>query len=180
MAARKLLPIVQFVAYLLIIWFGCPYRDTWTQWLTSTGGFMPSWIDGPPSILEQFALGINLPAVLLLPILALFQSTVRTGAGQELLMHIVTAIAVPGMWYLIGRWIDNRDAKLRLASRAAKLCAWAGVICLGTLATFVLASFFLGGREFVVERLFALLWISGGIYLVGMAIGQSPTSQAAA
>ena len=66
---RIILPVVQLALYLVLVWLGCYYRQTWQaqfeHWITSrpvaATEFIPGWVDGPVSFEEQLAFGINAP-----------------------------------------------------------------------------------------------------------------------
>src|SRR5690242_1806739 len=67
---RKVLPLAQLAAYMLLVWYGCWYRPTWERWFqakppqpSESVGFYPTWIDGIEPVPEQLAVGLNLPAV---------------------------------------------------------------------------------------------------------------------
>src|ERR1035438_9585385 len=111
-ACRIILPVVQLALYLVLIWYGCLYRQTWQSqwqhWITSRPAaadeWIPTWVDSAPSFAEQLASGINTPAefasaVILIP----FGSMFHDGASHELAAHTMAAFFIPVLWYFIGR-----------------------------------------------------------------------------
>ena len=112
---------------MILIWAGCKYRQTWDSWIihsfsppTTTADtliFDLSWIDGPPSFLEQIADGINFPVTILAGLVAVpLTRTAHSGAEMELIEHVVTAIFIPVFWYSVGSFIDRRRMR-RLRDR---------------------------------------------------------------
>lgn len=169
---RKTLPIAQFAAYILLIWYGCWYRPTWQHWLqkwvspSSESAFYPSWIDGIEPVPEQVADGINFPAVIAATLTILpFDDLLHNGASKELAMHVVTAMYVPLLWFLIGKRLDRRTTiKANLVSkrmRALSVVAMVGLLLAGILMPWAFSE----GQRYAMSGL-ALFWIIGGIVAI--------------
>jgi hypothetical protein len=114
-----ILPVVQLALYLVLVWLGCYYRPTWQaqfqHWIAprpaaDTVGWDPVWIDGPPSLAEQIAFGINTPAALASSlVLVPFGSFLHNGASRELAAHTTTAILIPALGFFIGRRLERQS-----------------------------------------------------------------------
>lgn len=172
-AWRKVLPIVQFVAYILLIWYGCWYRPTWEHWfrnwispLPASIGWYPVWIDGIESFPEQFAAGLNFPAAVISALVLIpFESQLRTGASRELVWHIVTVICIPLLWFMVGKGLDAPETmKAVRLSKTAKSLTVAGLAALVLIALLMVADLVVGERYTRVGLSFA--WIGCGILAV--------------
>jgi hypothetical protein len=124
---RKVLPLAQLAAYLLLVWSGCWYRPTWERWFqarssesSQSSGFYPTWIDGVEPVQEQLAAGLNFPAVAVAALsLVPFDDYLRTGVARDFAMHVLTAIYTPLLWFLIGKRLDGQGrTKAASLSRA--------------------------------------------------------------
>jgi hypothetical protein len=170
---RKSLPPLQFTAYILLVWYGCWYRPTWQEWFknwvspsSQSTDFYPGWIDGIDPLPEQLAAGLNFPAVVAASLsLAPFRAGFRMGASEDLAMHVVTAIYVPLLWFVIGWWIDARELRkpVPLSSRrkAVAVVALAGL----SLATWVMLWAFPEGPRYPMAVL-SLAWVLSGIVAI--------------
>lgn len=178
-AWRKVLPLAQLAAYMLLVWFGCWYRPTWQRWFVerpsqSSGSapFYPTWIDGIEPIPEQLAAGLNFPAVAVAAFsLVPFDEYLRTGASRDFAMHVLTAIYTPLLWFLIGKRVDGRaSTKTMTLSRRRKTVA---VIALAVLllAASLMLWFFVEGQRYTVTAL-SLAWILGGIIMIWRRLRQ--------
>ena len=169
MAWRKVLPAAQLAAYLLLVWYGCWYRPTWQHWFRAgssrslgSAGFYPTWIDGIEPVPEQLAAGLNFPAVAVAALsLAPFDDYLRTGASKDLAIHVVSAIFIPLLWFLIGKRLDGRGRKNAAALKSRKALA---VVALAALlfAASVILWFFAEGQRYMAGAL-SLAWIFTGI-----------------
>jgi len=171
-AYRILLPLVQLALYLMLIWYGCYYRPTWQSQLQNwiaprpavAGGWDPTWIDGPPSLAEQVALGINAPAVFAsMLILIPFDSLFHNGASRELAAHITAAFLIPVLWYLIGRRFDRRTGVPACPSTVGKVLTVAGLAVAGLavaalVAILIAVSLVVRFGELLAGRLLILAW----------------------
>ena len=179
---RKVLPTVQLVAYIALVWYGCPYRRTWQAWLTpqsqSSENWQPKWIDGPPSPAEQIALGLNFPAVLSTGLLVPFDSGLRDGASKELAEHVVMAVFVPLLWFMVGKRLDQRDRPPSVRpSLTARVLVWVGlVVAIGTAVLMIVALLRRFG-EIVLGRILTLAWAAFGIVLWSRAVRRWRTAQ---
>ena len=183
-AWRKVLPIVQLAAYVLLVWSGCWYRPTWQQWFAakpsqSSGSvpFYPTWIDGIEPIPEQLAAGLNFPAVAVAALsLVAFDGYLRTGASRDFAMHVLTAIYTPMLWFLIGRRLDGRTrTKIITVSRLRKLLAiiaFAGLLFAASLMLWVLVE----GQRYTVTAL-SFAWILAGIIVIWRRLRQRIPAQ---
>jgi hypothetical protein len=171
MAYRKLLPVVQLALYLLLIWYGCPYRPMWQHrmqhWITQRpafpGGWDLEWIDGSPSLAEQLALGINAPAafgsmLMMIP----FDSLLDDGASREFAMHTMVAFGIPVLWYLIGRRLEGRTVVPARPSMIGRLLTVAGLAVSALVALLMFVALVAGFGEVPAARLLILLWAISG------------------
>ncbi len=171
---RKILPVFQLAAYLALVWYGCWYRPTWQHWFKNWAspslaqtGFYPAWVDGIESLPEQIASGLNFPAVAAAALSVVpFENRLSTGASRELAMHILAALYIPLLWYLIGRWIDKRAGmSTGPLSRGIKTLAVSGLVGLLLLGILLLWSF-IEGQRYTMSSL-SLLWIVSGLVVIG-------------
>jgi hypothetical protein len=174
---RRLLPVTQLLLFVLLIWFGCPYRVAWESWLNPRGtdDWYPAFIDGTPTVKEQLAEGLNYPATLSTLLLIPVQHRLRTGAARELADHLTTVVFVPILWYLIGRRIDRRrvlSVGKASPSLIEKAFAISGVVVLAVLATAILVAtvFSFGALDYIVLRVFMLAWLATGILVLSRRI----------
>jgi hypothetical protein len=169
MAWRKVLPVAQLAAYLLLVWYGCWYRPTWQHWFRAgssrsleSAGFYPTWIDGIEPVPEQLAAGLNFPAVSVAALsLAPFDNYLRTGASKDLAIHVVSAILIPLLWFLIGKRLDGRGRKNAAALKSRKALAVVALAALLFAASAILW-FFAEGQRYTAGAL-SLAWIFTGI-----------------
>ena len=176
-AWRKVLPLAQLAAYLLLVWTGCWYRPTWERWFqarpshsSESAGFYPTWIDGIEPVPEQLAAGLNLPAVAVAALsLVPFDGYLRTGASRDFAMHVLTAIYTPVLWFLIGRRIDGRRTtkavSLSRRRRGVAVVALAGLLLAASLTLWFLAV----GQRYTVGSL-SLAWILTGIVAIWLRL----------
>jgi hypothetical protein len=177
---RKILPSAQLALYLLLIWYGCPYWQTWQNrlghWMmpTSVGAheFDMAWIDGPLSSAEQLALGINAPMTLAaLVILIPFESLFHDGASRALAMYTITALSIPILWYLIGRRLETRTIVRAHFSKARKiLTVWGLASAALLLALQIADALIFRFGEMLVGRLLILGWSITGILVFSQSI----------
>ena len=176
---RKVLPIVQFVTYLLLVWYGCWYRPTWQHWFENwvspapeETGFYPTWIDGIESLPEQIAAGLNFPSVAAAALTVVpLENQLSTGASRELALHLLTSLYIPFLWYLIGRGIDKRAearAALLKGRRAFVVSAIAGLLLVGVLMVWSFAE----GQRYTMSSL-SLLWIVSALVVIGSRLRHS-------
>ena len=131
--------------------------------------------NGIESLPEQLAAGLNFPAVAVAALsIVPFEDQLRTGASRELAMHILTALYVPLLWYLIGRRIDKRadmrTGPLSKGKKALAVAAVAGLFLVGSLMLWSFAE----GQRYAMSSL-SLIWIAGGLVLIGSRLRHSPT-----
>jgi hypothetical protein len=165
---RRTLPVIQLAVYLLLLWFGCIYRPTWQsrmrQWAAPRTAVAKDdwdleWADGPTSIAEQAAFGINAPAALAaMLITAPFDSRLHSGVSRELMEHLTTAFCVPVLWFLIGRRFDRRPADPACLSLFRKVLTVAGLTVAALVALLMAVLLIAQFGEFVTGRLFILAW----------------------
>jgi hypothetical protein len=167
---RKVCPVVQSAAYVLLVWHGCWYRPTWQFWFQNwmshspaSTGWYPVWIDGIESFSEQFAAGLNFPVAFLSALtLVPFEDQLRTGASRELALHIVTAMYIPLLWYMVGKHLDTRkQVKAVQRSKTRKALAASSLAALTLIGVFMLAGLKMGERYTMVAL--SLVWIGSGI-----------------
>lgn len=177
-AYRRILPITQFISYVLLIWYGCLYRPTWQSqlehWLNPqsrvSDGWYPTWIDGAPSLAEQVALGVNAPAILAATLLLVpFDSLFHNGASKELAAHVLGAFSVLPLWYLIGRRLERRTAMCR-ASLVVKVSTLILLAAASLVALLIAASLVIRSDEFLVARLLILVWAVASIWASSRSI----------
>jgi len=178
-AYRKILPAVQLALYLVLIWYGCLYRQTWQSqwqhWITSrpvaADEWIPTWVDGAPSFAEQLASGINAPAVFAATLILIpFDSLFHNGASHELAAHGATSIFVPLLWYLIGRRLERRRGVLTRPTMIGKVLMIGGLTAAALVAIFIVVSLAFRSDEMVAGRLLILSWAIGGILLSSKTI----------
>jgi len=177
---RRVLPIAQLAVYLALIWFGCPYRQTWQvqirRWIAPRtaavdGGFDPVWMCGSPSLPEQAAFGINAPAAFAATlVLAPFGSLLRYGSSCEFAEHVMTAFCIPLLWFPIGRWLERRSVVPARPSMFRRLSIMARLVIAGLGAILVAALLVVQPGEFLVAPLFMLAWALGGALVLSMRI----------
>ena len=186
---RRILPVIQGMVYLLLVWYGCMYRPTWQsefrQWLNPeppvAGGWDPVWIDGPPSVAEQVALGMNAPAVFAsLLLLAPFDSLLHNGASKELAAHTLAMFMVPVMWYFIGRKLDRSAPLATRPSIVTKSVTVATMILSSVIAVLIAVSLAVRVTEMLFGRLLILAWAICGISFAVYRIRHWTTKSAAA
>lgn len=166
-AYRILLPVVQLALYLLLIWYGCYYRPTWQSqlqnWITPrpavAGGWDPTWIDGPPSLAEQLALGINAPALFAsMLILIPFDSLFHNGASRELAAHTTAAFLIPVLWYFVGWRFERRTGVPARPSTIGRVLTLAGLAVAALVAVLIAVSLVVRFGELLAGRLLILAW----------------------
>jgi hypothetical protein len=126
-------------------------------------GFYPNWIDGIEPLPEQVAAGINFPAVVVAAWSVMpFDDWLRSGASRELVLHVVAAIYIPLLWYVVGKRLDERgkrkSAPLSKGRKAVALVTLVGVL---GIAIFLVGVILDGQRYALVGLSFA--WIVCGI-----------------
>jgi hypothetical protein len=164
-----MLPLLQLAAYIPLVWYGCWYRPTWQHWMSpssDTAGFYPNWIDGIEPFPEQLAAGINSPAMVLAAWSVMpFDHWLASGASIEFAIHVVTALYIPLLWYLIGKRLDERGKrKSPPLSRGRNAVAVVTLVGLLSIAILLVWSFLEGQRYTMVSLSFA--WIGCGILAV--------------
>jgi hypothetical protein len=184
-AYRFVLPPVQLALYLVLVWHGCNYRLVWQdrceRWIAPHAPigdrWDPTWIDGPASVAEQLAEGIDAPAALggalaLAPLVSAFRSAFRDGASRELASHAATALFVPFLWYLIGRRLDRRRIVHNPPTVVEKVATVAGLVMAALVTVPIVGSIILTFRfgELLVGRLLILAWAIGGILVASSGI----------
>ena len=139
-------------------------------------GLVADWIDGIERLTEQVAEGLNFPAgaaaaLSLVPL----EDRLHSGASRELATHIVAALYVPFLRYLIGRRIDKRDdlraTLLSKRKRALAVSAVVGLLLLGGLMLWNFSE----GQRYTMSSL-SLLWIVSGLVAIGTGLRQSASS----
>ncbi len=178
-AWRRVLPGVQFVLYLLLIWFGCPYRTTFQYWLgvgpLAGGNIVASWIDAPLSWQEQLATGFSFPAAFSEILLMPFDRLLTSGTSRELSRHLLMASCVPILWYFVGRSIDRRRLpNKKVESFLAKLNWGLALAVLVGMAGLVLVSILSRPHDFPLLKVLAFAWIVFGLRLVYARLRPSP------
>ncbi len=178
-AWRRLLPVVQFVLYLLLIWFGCPYRTTFQYWLgvgpLARGNIVASWMDAPLSWQEQLATGFSFPAAFSEVFLMPFERLLTSGTSRELARHLVMAPCVPILWYLVGRLIDHRRLPNKKAESFLVKLNWGlALAVLVGMGGLVLVSILFRPLDFPLLKLLAFAWIVFGMGLVYRRLRPSP------
>ena len=172
-AYSYILPISQFIIYVLLIWYGCLYRPTWQSqldhWLNPrppvADGWDATWIDGPPSLAEQVALGVNAPAVLAATLLLVpFDSLLPNGASKELAAHVLAAFSLLPLWYFVGRRLDRRTAVLARASLVVRILTVSLLAAGSLVALLITASLLIRFGELVAARLLILVWATASIW----------------
>jgi hypothetical protein len=178
-AWRKVFPLAQLAAYMLLVWYGCWYPPTWQRWFqtgpsqsSESAGFYPTWIDGIEPVPEQFAAGLNFPAVAVAALsLVPFDDYLRTGASRDFAMHVLTALYIPLLWFLIGKRVDRRG-RMKPASFSKRRKALAVVALAGLLlAASLMLWFFAEGHRYTVAAL-SLAWIISGIVAIWLRLRQ--------
>lgn len=165
-----MLPLLQLAGYIALVWYGCWYRPTWQHWMSPSSdptGFYPNWIDGIEPFAEQLAAGINFPAVVVAALSLLpFDNRLHTGASSELALHVVTAIYVPLLWFLIGKRLDERPgtgaAPLSKSMKAFTITATVALLVAGSWMVWSFGE----GQRYTLYGL-SFLWIIGGIIALG-------------
>ncbi len=107
----RFLPILNLLLYLALVVPGDVqllrtvrlYRDI-AATNTTEGSWNPVYIDRPESLGEVAASAINFPAALL----AIPFGLMAEGWRSTLIVHGVTACYLLLLWYVMGRWIDQR------------------------------------------------------------------------
>lgn len=174
---RIILPVVQLALYLVLVWLGCYYRQTWQaqfeHWITSrpvaATEFIPGWVDGPVSFEEQLAFGINAPAVLASGlVLRPLDSAFHDGASEELAAHTAAILLIPVLWYFIGRRLEHRTGEAAHRSKVGKISRVAGLAVASAVALLALSHASLG--EMPVAQILTLAWIIVGIVAASRTI----------
>ena len=169
-AWRKVLPIVQTAAYILLVWYGCWYRPTWQHWIRNwisprpdATGWYPAWIDGIEPFPELFASGLNFPAVGLSALTIMpFEHSLSSGASRELALHILAVIFVPLLWYGVGKRLDRRGrTEATTLSRVGKVFTIAGLTALVFIALLMAAALVMGERYTMAGL--SLTWVGCGM-----------------
>ena len=184
-AWRTILPPAQLAAYLMLVWSGCWYRPTWEQWFqarpsqaSESIAFYPTWIDGIEPVQEQLAAGLNFPAVAVAALsLVPFDDYLRTGASRDLAVHVLSAIYISLLWFLIGKRVDGRAM-----TKAAALSGRRKVIAVVALAGLLLAAgsmlwVLVEGQRYTVAAL-SLAWVLGGIMVIWHRLRKPSTASA--
>jgi hypothetical protein len=183
-AYRKILPATQLAVYVLLIWYGCPYRRTWQSWSATRPDAVENWnlewIDGPPNFEEQLALGLNSPALLSTLLLIPFDAHLRTGAAKELASYSVMALFVPFLWYVVGRRLDRRGGTAApRPSMIRRVLIIAGLLVSAVVAVLMVVALVVRLGEGLTARVLILAWASWGILLCFRAIRHWRTGAAA-
>ena len=121
--------------------------------------WVPTWVDGPPSIAEQLAFGINAPAefasvLVLIP----FNSLFHNGASHELAAHTTAAFFIPVLWYFIGIRVERRIGAPTRPTTVGTVLAITGLAVAVIVAILVGGSFVVRFDEMVASRLCMLAW----------------------
>jgi hypothetical protein len=176
---RRVLPLAQLAAYVLLVWYGCWYRPTWEQWFQARRShspeipLYPTSIDGIEPVPEQLAAGLNFPAVAVAALsLVPFDNYLRDGASRDFAMHVLSVIYTPLLWFLIGKRLDRR-ARIKAASlsrrrKVSAVAALAGLL----LAANLMLWFLIEGQRYTVAAL-SLAWLLSGIMVIWFRLRQS-------
>lgn len=164
----------------MLIWYGCPYRPTWTAWINPAAesgrwaalnleeidmAYLP--------VPEQIAIGLNFPPALMgeLMDVPIYYATRAhlTGAERELISHALTAVMIPFFWvWVIGTTTVRKRTRPKLPV-FTKIAIIVAITFLALLAIITLISLFDGHYSIVRDSLF-LLWFFWGIYVLAMRI----------
>lgn len=179
---RVALPLVQLVASVSLIWYGCWYRPAWQHWVEEwiSPTSEPSevyfgWIDGIEPISEQIASGLNFPAAAAAALsLAPLVGWLNTGASRELAFHFLTALYIPLLWYWIGKRIDRRrEISAAPLSKRTRTLAVISISGLGFLGLLILLNLAIDQRY--TTSILALLWVVFGITAIGFRLPRFAT-----
>ena len=182
-----LLPILQLLLFVSLIWIGCPYRPTWIAWInppsaenagqmSGMGTIRMEYIDAADgSLPEQVAQGLNVPAVLTGGFIAetidYFREKQLTGAESELLAHVLAALLIPFLWYFVIKRLAVKNKNRSQASVPMKVIAIIGISILGLLALLVMFTFFISDTQpQIAAKILSLIWIVWGLYLLVLRI----------
>jgi hypothetical protein len=131
------------------------------------------------SISEQIAQGLNFPAAmagaLLVESIDYGLRDSLTGAERELFSHMLTAILIPGLWYLVIKKTIFRNRIQSGISSWIKAAAIAGMVFLSISAILILFSFWIADTQpQIVSKILSLIWISWGLYILGIKLRKQP------
>jgi hypothetical protein len=173
---------LQLPIFVLLIWYGCPYRPTWVGWMRPTAGqerrfginleeIDMAYLPFP----EQIAVGFNAPPALVgeLMNVPIYYATRAyfTGAERELISHALTAVMIPFFWVWAIRITWIRRITRPVLSIFLKIFFIFAIALLSLLAILTLASFFLRDDHYsIVRDLLFLLWFCWGIYVLVLRI----------
>ena len=121
--------------------------------------------------LEQLADGLNVPitwpaALISIPVHYAFEPQ-PTGAQRELLIHSISAVFIPFLWFFAGKAMDRRNITVRRKkSILIRIGADFGLVFLFIMAALVCGSFFLGGQPLLLMKSLWLMWLVFGIILL--------------
>ena len=191
---RWLLSAAQLVLFVLALAQGCPYILAAADDLllpsepATQVRFHPQFIDGPISLPEQLALGINFPAEVPAVLLTTaWQATVprglESGRDSELTMNALQSLLIPLLWYAIGWSIETGFiGAYRPNSRSVRVTLRVLQLVLGTLAVLSI-SMIVAARGITAPLLFtalASIWLAFVASAIHMVLARPAPSTAAA
>ena len=161
---RIVLPVIQLALYLVLIWYGCCNRPLWWQLHPRWEEIGDDWCTGYRSIAEQVAIGINMPAELVLAlILAPFDSRFDNWAPREFAEHIATALLIPVFWFFIAKGLEPRRTIPANHSAVRKASAFVALVVVALVATVATGSLVRHIEYEPVLHALILAWGIGGI-----------------
>lgn len=184
-AFRRILPIVQLVLFIALLSVGKAQEDALSARFEAaragqakTAGGAIAWdlrtlshYYGPVPVVVCES--INLPAILVAGALELLFPEMKW------LSYVGAAIAVAGLWYLLGLWLDRRLGLLPPGTRRprgslVRVLAWVALIILGGFSVIVFAFLLLGethhGWPTLVARIALMVWSAFGAMIFGLRI----------
>jgi hypothetical protein len=153
----------------------------------STLHFHPQFIDGPMSVPEQLALGLNYPTVIPAVLLvtawqSIVPASLESGRDSELTMHALQSLLIPLLWYAIGKSIDTgflgtyrptaRSVRLTLRALQLVLCTPSLLLIIVVVAP--------GSSAAPLLTLLALVWFSLTTTTIHMVLARLAPSTAPA
>jgi hypothetical protein len=180
---RFVLPVVQFILFVTLTWFGCPYIDSMISYLTAhegNRGMISYEISFRPSVYKQIAVGLNFPVVIAgfvisIPIQKILESVVdqensfhvlNTGMAREIIEHSISALLVPFLWFFAGRAIDRKGGPPRkVLSRWKRIAAYVVLIFLYLLGCLMILGtlYSIKDSDLPLQLILILCWIAAGI-----------------
>jgi hypothetical protein len=126
-------------------------------------------MDFSPPLLEQFAVGLNAPAVIVgeLATRPFLRSLKLDCAGLDYFNHIRGGILIPVLWFAVGALIDrrrDRQARPTRINRLASSIALTGLIALAVWWIITVISY--GSVEQLLVYVSVLAWLAVGIFVL--------------